>query len=129
MQDGILIDQTRGYTRVSGMMNGREVISFCNQIEGQWICSTSTCLPTDVDDAFDMLDMYADVKATVEKLKTRVFKKGDAVYVNKTASFYRGWHGVVEFVEPNEGRVWILREGTQTPTAYNKHELDLLESV
>lgn len=52
------------------------------------------------------------------------FPIGVRVNVNQRSGFHKGARGVVQFQEPNEGRIWVLRDGADGPVFYYGYELD-----
>lgn len=47
--------------RISGFVNGREVISLSNYIMGQWHIGSSTCLPSNLAEAKEILECFVRV--------------------------------------------------------------------
>ena len=55
------------------------------------------------------------------------FHRGDRVLVNQTAGFNKGATAEVKYVEPNETRVWVRRDGSSFDVFYQSSELDLID--
>lgn len=51
-------------------------------------------------------------------------KRGSRVRV--VGGFSLGSFGTVDFVEPNDGKIWMTRDGDSSPKWWKKHELEIL---
>jgi hypothetical protein len=52
------------------------------------------------------------------------FPIGIRVKVNQQSGFHKGARGFVQFQEPSEGRVWVVRDGDSGPKFFWGYELD-----
>lgn len=77
-------------------------------------------------DAQDLSEWEDEQKFT-EKVRVNqgYFPIGVRVLVNGQSGFSRGSKGVVQFQEPNQGKVWVLRDGASGPCFFMGHELDI----
>jgi hypothetical protein len=57
------------------------------------------------------------------------FNRGDIVRANQYAGFHQGAEGVVMYQEPNGGRVWVRRVGTDADVFYWTDEIDLIRKT
>lgn len=62
-----------------------------------------------------------------DKKPEPVFIAGLRVQVNQSSGFSRGSKGVIQFVEPDGERVWVLRDGSGNPMYFSPSELDVIE--
>lgn len=54
---------------ISGYVDGREVITLSNHILGKWHVGSSTCLPSNLEEAKKILECYVQVFEELEKNK------------------------------------------------------------
>lgn len=54
---------------ITGILDGREVITVSNSIMGQWHVGSSTCLPSNIEQAKRMLEVYVKVFDELEQSK------------------------------------------------------------
>lgn len=52
--------------RISGFVDGREVITLSNTIMGQWHVASSTCFPSNLEQAKQMLECFVKVFEELE---------------------------------------------------------------
>lgn len=71
----------------------------------------------------------AALKQDALNMEPRKIQIGDRVVANQTAGFHKGAEGVVQFVEPNYEKVWVLRDRSSGPVFYHPSELDVLVEV
>lgn len=54
---------------ISGFVNGREVITLSNHIMGKWHVGSSICLPSDLEQAKEILECFVKVFEELENNK------------------------------------------------------------
>lgn len=64
------------------------------------------------------------MQARMETATCKVFHRGMRVLVNNKSGFNQGARGYVEFQEPANGRVWVMREGASAPVYFWPFELE-----
>jgi hypothetical protein len=62
----ITVDKRFNCTRVTGYVNGREIIAVSDNVSKEFTIGTSSCLPTKFDDAQEYLDC---MQQTLDKAK------------------------------------------------------------
>jgi hypothetical protein len=84
------------------------------QMRGKWRNATS-------DDIAALAARKAAIQARC--FSDRCFRVGDRVKGTRSG-FHRGCVGEVVFQEPNGGKVWVLRDGSEGPCWFYADELD-----
>lgn len=97
-----------------GWFRRRAVLQVKNRLGGEWRDATKTDLDT-IADAKDAEDR--------SRRNNGLFPVGQRVRVTSRSGFSRGAHGVVVFQEPNQGRVWVQRDGADSPSFFYGYEL------
>ncbi len=62
-------DGYEGSKRISGLVDGYEVIAISNSIAGEWKTGMSSCLPSSIEAAIAYADCFQQVFDEYEKIK------------------------------------------------------------
>ncbi len=98
-----------------GWFHRRAVLQVQRRVGGEWRDATKTDLEAIEDEKEDAIQA---------RRNNGVYPVGQRVWVNKHSGFSRGATGVVVFQEPNQGKVWVQRDGAEGPAFFYGSELE-----